>query len=109
MAGGTLDFSGTSDGTVTNAGKIVAQGGDVVLIGQAATNTGSIKAPNGTAALAAGTEVVLSSASGPAGVYVAPDAGASGNVTNTGRIKAAAVALAAAGGNVYALAGNRPG
>ena len=109
MAGGTLDFSGTSDGTVTNAGKIVAQGGDVVLIGQAATNTGSIKAPNGTAALAAGSEVVLSSASGPAGLYVAPDAGANGNVTNSGQIKAAAVALAAAGGNVYALAGNQSG
>ena len=109
MAGGTLDFSGTSDGTVTNAGKIVAQGGDVVLIGQAATNTGNISAPKGTAALAAGSEVVLSSASGPAGLYVAPDAGANGSVTNSGQIKAAAVALAAAGGNVYALAGNQSG
>jgi filamentous hemagglutinin family protein len=109
MAGGTQTFSGTSTGTVTNAGKIVSQGGDVVLIGEAATNTGAISAPNGTAALAAGTTVVLSAASGPGGIYVAPDPAAKGDATNSGRIKAAAAELASAGGNVYALSGNRAG
>ncbi|WP_211311109.1 beta strand repeat-containing protein [Gluconacetobacter liquefaciens] len=37
------------------------------------------------------------------------DSKAKGNVTNTGRIQAAAATLASAGGNVYALAGNRQG
>jgi len=108
MAGGAQEFSGTSSGTVVNNGKITANGGDVVLIGEAAANNGAIHAANGTAALAAGNEVVLSDTSGPAGVYVAPNAG-NGNVSNTGSIKAAAAELAAAGGNVYALAGNRAG
>ena len=85
------------------------QGGDVVLIGEAATNRGRIAARNSMAALAAGNEVVLSAASGPAGVYVVPDPAAGGNVTDSRRIKAAAAELAAAGGDVYALAGNRQG
>jgi filamentous hemagglutinin family protein len=109
MDGGPLTFSGTSAGTVTNEGKIVSQGGDVVLIGQSVDNTGKIKAKNGTAALAAGNQVVMSSATGPSGIYVAPDASANGSVTNSGRIKAAAAELASAGGNVYALAGNQGG
>ena len=109
MAGGSQTLSGTSSGTVSNAGQIVSQGGDVVLIGEAATNTGGISAPHGTAALAAGTTVVLSAASGPGGIYVAPDPGAKGDATNSGRIKAAAAELASAGGNVYALSGNRAG
>jgi filamentous hemagglutinin family protein len=109
MAGGTLAFAGHSAGTVANLGEIVSRNGDVVLIGAAATNKGVVSAPNGTAALAAGDQVLMSDAGGPAGIYVAPDAAASGNVTNAGVIKAAAAALASAGGNVYALAGNRGG
>lgn len=109
MAGGTLTFSGSGAGAVSNAGSIAAEGGDVVLIGTMATNTGSIAAPNGTAALAAGNKVVLSAANGPAGIYVVPDSSATGNVTNSGIISAAAAKLAAAGGNVYALAGNQNG
>jgi filamentous hemagglutinin family protein len=109
MAGGTLDFAGDSAGVVTNLGEIMSRNGDVVLIGQAAANGGLVSAPHGTAALAAGNRVLLSDAAGPAGIYVAADAGAGGNVTNTGVIKAAAAALASAGGNVYALAGNRGG
>jgi filamentous hemagglutinin family protein len=109
MGGGTLTFAGTSNGTVTNAGAIASQNGDVVLIGQAASNSGTISAPNGTAALAAGNQVLLAAGNGPAGIYVAPDVTATGDATNTGAIKAAAAALASAGGNVYALAGNRGG
>jgi filamentous hemagglutinin family protein len=109
MAGGPLDVSGTSAGGVVNEGRIVSADGDVVLIGAAVSNTGTITAKNGTAALAAGNQVVLSEASGPAGIYVAPDVNAVGNASNAGRIKAAAVELAAAGGNVYALAGNHSG
>jgi len=107
MAGGTLDFAGSSGGGASNAGSIVAQGGDVVLIGATASNTGSISAPRGTAALAAGNQVMPSAANGPAGVYVVADTAANGDATNSGLIKAAAAELAAAGGNEYALAGNR--
>lgn len=109
MAGGTLTFSGSSNGTVSNAGSITSRNGDVVLIGAAASNSGTIAAPNGTAALAAGKQVLLAPAGGPAGIYVAPDATAAGDATNSGTIRAAAAALASAGGNVYALAGNRAG
>jgi filamentous hemagglutinin family protein len=109
MIGGPLTFAGTGAGGVSNAGSIVAQGGDVVLIGAMASNTGTMAARNGTAALASGNQVVLSAASGPAGVYVVPDTSATGNVSNSGRIRAAAAELASAGGNVYALAGNRGG
>ncbi|MGH9356971.1 MAG: beta strand repeat-containing protein, partial [Terriglobia bacterium] len=110
MRGGALDFSGgltSLSGAVINNGKIVSQNGNVTLIGNSVTNTGSIFAPQGTVALAAGNQVLLKPLNGPAGIYVA--AGKSGNVTNSGQIKAAAVALESAGGNVYELAGNRNG
>jgi filamentous hemagglutinin family protein len=109
MSGGTLTFSGTSSGTVTNQGSIRSQDGDVVLIGAAASNAGAIAAPNGTAALAAGSRVLLRPENGPAGIYVVPDLAAKGDATNTGTIRAAAALLSSAGGNVYALAGNRAG
>ncbi len=109
MAGGTLTFSGTSGGMVGNGGSITSQNGDVVLIGAAVGNAGTIAAPKGTAALAAGNQVLLAPVGGPAGISVAPDVGAKGDVINAGTIRAAAAMLAAAGGNVYALAGNRGG
>lgn len=109
MKGGNVTLSGTSSGSVTNAGKITSTSGNVVLVGAAVTNSGKISAASGTAALVAGNQVVLSEADGPAGIYVVADSTAKGNVTNTGRIKAAAATLASAGGNVYALAGNREG
>jgi len=109
MQGGTQSFSGSSNGTVVNEGQIVSRNGDVVLIGHSVTNNGSISAPNGTAALASGNQVLLQPVNGVTGVFVAPDTSATGNTTNTGAIKAAAAALDAAGGNVYALAGNRTG
>jgi len=109
MMGGTLDFVGNAAGTVTNLGEILSRNGNVVLIGAAATNNGLVSAPHGTAVLAAANQVLMADVAGPAGIYVATDAAAIGNVTNTGAIKAAAAALASAGGNVYALAGNRNG
>jgi filamentous hemagglutinin family protein len=109
MAGGALPFTGASAGTIVNQGLIVSSSGNVVLAGAGAANRGTIIAPNGTVALAAGNRVVLAAASGPPGLYVAPDASAAGDAGNTGAIRAAAVALAAAGGNVYALAGNPGG
>jgi len=107
MAGGTQTFAGGSNGAVVNDGAVVSRDGNVVLIGHAVTNGGSIDAARGTAALAAGNRVMMTEAAGPGGVYVAKSK--SGDTTNDGQVRAAAVALASAGGNVYALAGNRTG
>ncbi|GBR10109.1 filamentous hemagglutinin N-terminal domain-containing protein [Asaia siamensis] len=107
MKGGSLAFSGNSSGTVRNEGRITSTNGNVVLVGQSVSNSGTVNAANGTVALAAGNKVILSEAEGPDGIYVETDATAKGDVTNTGHIQAAAATLAAAGGNVYALAGNR--
>ncbi len=107
MTGGALAASGTSAGGVSNLGQIFSATGDVVLIGRAVTNSGSISAPKGSAVLAAGDDILMSDAANSSGVYVA--AGGSGDVTDTGRIAAASVALKAAGGDVYTLAGNRSG
>ncbi len=106
MQGGALAFSGSSTSSVVNQGTIVSRNGDVVLIGASSTNHGAIDAPNGTAALVAGDAVVMTDTSGPDGIIVAPGVG-KGAASTDGRINAAAVALASAGGNVYALAGNR--
>jgi filamentous hemagglutinin family protein len=101
MAGGSLTFVGNGSGGVENRGRIET-GGDAVLIGQWVTNTGSISA-GGAVGLAAGSRVVLRAAGSDARIYVE---GASGDVTTSGAVTAAAAELKAAGGNVYALAGN---
>ena len=109
MAGGAMTAAGNGAGTVVNQGSIVARDGDVVLIGRSVVNEGGIDAANGTATLAAANTVLLTTVGGPAGIYVAPDAGADGAVSQSGRIAAAAAALKAAGGDIYTLAGNRTG
>ncbi|WP_341867216.1 filamentous hemagglutinin N-terminal domain-containing protein [Caballeronia arationis] len=84
MSGGSLNLSGSSDGVVINLGKISSTGGDVFLISRKLVeNDGSISAPNGTAELATGSQVLLKdSASGPQ-VFVQP--GTHGDVINTAR------------------------
>jgi len=106
---GNMSFSGTSTGGVDNLGTILSREGNVLLIGNSVQNAGSITAANGTASLLAGNNILLTTVNGPSGIYVSPDAGASGDITQTGRIAAAAAALKAAGGNIYTLAGNRSG
>ncbi|WP_145751707.1 MBG domain-containing protein [Nitrospirillum amazonense] len=106
MAGGTLLFKGDTDAEVKNLGKISSTGGDVLLIARSVTNEGTITAPNGTVGLAAGQQVLLKD--GDAGERVYVQVG-SGDVTNTGAIAAAQAELKAAGGNIYALAGNGGG
>ncbi len=103
MAGGSLLFKGKDGGEVHNLGKISSTGGNVVLIAREVTNDGTILAPNGTAALAGGTEVLLSE--GGSLVRVIGE----GRFDNQGTIKAAEAELKAAGGNIYALAGNTDG
>ncbi|NIJ41979.1 filamentous hemagglutinin family protein [Parvibaculum indicum] len=101
-------FAGTSSGDVVNQGTIRAEGGDVVLIGRNVSNSGSIDAPEGTAAMVAGNDVVLQPVGGDRRIYIQSGAG-DGDLTNDGAVTAAQAELAAAGGNVYALAGNTEG
>jgi filamentous hemagglutinin family protein len=106
MAGAGITAAGTSVGDVTNKGTVLARTGDVVIIGHSAVNTGTIVAADGTVTLAAGNTVVMAPVGGSSGVVVAADASATGDVTEAGRVEAAAAALTAAGGNVYSLAGS---
>ncbi|MDB5396169.1 MAG: hypothetical protein JWM91_3675, partial [Rhodospirillales bacterium] len=105
MAGGTVTLSGNSSGALVNQGTITSTNGDVILVGKSVTNSGSISAAKGTAALAAGDNVLLQ-ASGDGAVLVYAG---SGDVTNSGTIAAAQAELNAVGGNVYALATNNGG
>jgi len=106
MAGGNLTFSGQSTASVQNSGTITSTSGDVVLIARSVNNDGSISAPMGTAGLAAGTQVLLRETTGSERVFVqAPG----GDINNSGVIAAAQAELKAAGGNIYALAGNNGG
>ncbi len=105
MAGGNIDLSGSSSGTVVNQGSITSTDGNVVLVGKSVSNSGTVSAAKGSASLVAGDNVLLQ-ASGDDAVLVETG---SGDVTNTGTVQAAQVALNAAGGNVYALAVNNGG
>jgi len=105
LRGGSMRFSGASDAAVVNLGSISALDGDVVLMGASVLNAGEIRAPRGTAALAAGNDILLAE-SGEERVFVRgsgaarePDA-----VTNTGRIEANIAELKAHGGNLYGMA-----
>lgn len=114
MAGGAVRASGGSVGGIENLGTISAgeAGGEgsVVLIARSVTNRGLISAPRGRVTLAAADEVLLATTDGKAdGIYVSYGESGRGDVTQTGRIEAAAAALKAANGNVFALAGNRHG
>jgi filamentous hemagglutinin family protein len=106
MKGGTaLMLSGKSNASVINLGKISSSGGDVFLIAQKAViNAGSVDAPNGTAELATGNNVLLQDSATGRQVFV--QTGGAGAVIDQGSIKAAQISLQAADGNVYALAGN---
>ena len=106
MAGGALTLSGSSRASVQNAGTIASRRGDVLLIARDVTNTGSISAPAGSANLVAAQQVVLTEAASGGAITVELPGG---DVTNSGAIAAARVRLSAAGGNIYALAGNNGG
>ncbi|MEH2625991.1 filamentous hemagglutinin family protein [Bradyrhizobium sp. AZCC 1719] len=105
-AGGALTFSGNSNASVVNLGKIGASKGDVVLVARQVRNDGSLTARNGTAAMASGSEVVLSDGSLGNGKVLVRRPAQDGEIRNSGAIRAAEVELRANGGNIYALAGN---
>ncbi|HLP85268.1 MAG TPA: filamentous hemagglutinin N-terminal domain-containing protein, partial [Phycisphaerales bacterium] len=95
-------------GRVTNEGLIrVDQGGSVILAGGQVANMGHIVAPQGTVAMAAGTDVVFTSRNDVMHVRVAgPAQGDSQTaaVTNTGTIEARRGKVTMAAGDVYGLA-----
>ena len=105
-----LRFRGDSNARVLNQGRISSTGGDIALIGAAVENQGHLLAPNGTAAMGAGSSLVLADSAGPDGGLLTVEVGLpETSVTNSGAIEAAAAELRAQGGNIYALAGNASG
>jgi filamentous hemagglutinin family protein len=109
MAGGALAISGATGASIANQGSIVSQTGSVMMIARSVSNSGTITAAKGRVALTAATDVLLATTDGRAdNIYVSVGADG-GDITQTGRIEAAAVALKAANGNIFALAGNRDG
>ena len=109
LNGGDLEFSGNSKASLINLGTINAQQGDVALIARQVTNEGTITAPNGTAGLAAGYDVLLTDGSTGNGKLQVKIGGSDTSVTNSGTIEAAEAELRTNGGNIYALAGNKGG
>jgi filamentous hemagglutinin family protein len=111
LKGGDLHFLGTSGAGIDNQGTIHAASGDVYLIANQVSNSGTLSAPQGNVGMAAGTDVLLQQA-GDQHLFVQPGvsitAQATG-VTNSGAIQAATAELRAAGGNAYALAINNSG
>ncbi|WP_428481771.1 MBG domain-containing protein [Pyruvatibacter mobilis] len=106
MSDGTLDLEGASQASVVNLGRIAASGGDILLAAHHVRNEGQVSA-GGEAALVAGHSVTLRDTGGDARIKVRT--GLSGNVTNAGLVEGARATLEAAGGNIYALAGNTDG
>ncbi len=110
---GNFHFTGSNPAGVQNQGTINALGGDVYLIGKTVDNTGNINAPNGTAGLASGDDVMLNQC-GQEHVFVSPSPTATSAATqaavhNGGTIAAASAELKAANGNLFALAINNEG
>ncbi|MFL6684152.1 filamentous hemagglutinin N-terminal domain-containing protein, partial [Paraburkholderia graminis] len=71
MNGGALTFAGDSNASVVNLGKISSTGGDVFLIARnAVVNAGTVEAPNGTAELGVGANVLLQDSSSGKQLFV---------------------------------------
>jgi filamentous hemagglutinin family protein len=107
--GGDRTFSGASTASVVNLGHVSALGGDVALIATAVANRGAMSAPNGTAALAAGSTVLMRDMALDGGRFTVLVGGSGTSASNSGAIDAAVIELRASGGSVYALAGNSTG
>ncbi len=111
LKGGALLFKGDSGAGIVNLGRIVAREGNVLLFAHTVKNAGAIESRNGTAGLAAATEVNLASAEDSTFTVKLnlPASAASSGVENSGVIQAAQVELKAAGGSIYDLAVNQSG
>jgi filamentous hemagglutinin family protein len=111
LKNGPLTFEGDSAASIVNLGTITAREGNVLLLAHTVKNAGAIVAPNGTAGLAAGTEVWLASPDAPDFVVKTNLAATTEKtgVENSGTIAAAQAQLEAAGGGLYDLAVNQSG
>ncbi|NNC27516.1 filamentous hemagglutinin, partial [Salinisphaera sp. USBA-960] len=98
-----------SGAEVVNAGTIRSAQGDIALIARRVENRGALEAPNGTAALAAGYEVLMKDVADADGLLSVKLGGADTEALNSGTISAANAEIRANGGNVFALAGNTDG
>mgnify|MGYP000576602145 CR=1 FL=1 len=90
MSGGSVTLSGGSNGSglVSNDGTINGAAGFVVLAGDQVRNTGTIKAPKGQIALAAGDQATLSLSNGQL-VQVTIDSSSKNNtIDSTGVLQA---------------------
>jgi len=108
LAGGDMNFKGTSLASIENYGKIEAIGGDIYLIASNVVNKGVLTAPTGSANLVAGTDVLLTQ---DHDIFVRPSGltdGAGIGVDNSGIVDAVLARLLA-DGNMYALAINNTG
>ena len=109
LAGKDVIFSSDSDAYVINYGSLFSEAGDIALISRTVTNEGSIFAPQGSAAMIAGREVLMRDANLDDGRFLVRIGGDDTSVTEDGIIRAAEVELRTNGGNIYALAGNTDG
>ena len=109
LGGGALTFSGASEASVVNLGRIGSSGGDILLVAHKVENGGEIEARSGVATLASGSRVTLAEAGAPGARLQVELGDRDGDVSQSGRIRAAMVDLATQGGNIYALAGNLGG
>ncbi|MCY2930825.1 MAG: filamentous hemagglutinin N-terminal domain-containing protein [Planctomycetota bacterium] len=107
LAGRDMHFTGASEASVINYGRIDAVGGEVYLIGAHVANRGTIAAAGGSANLVAANDVLLTQ---DHKIFIRPGTGAGvgAGVENGGTIDAA-VARLLADGNMYALAINNAG
>ncbi|MFM0140227.1 two-partner secretion domain-containing protein [Caballeronia grimmiae] len=98
-------LTGKSDGKVVNLGKIESTGSDVFLIASnKVVNAGELRADKGLAQLAVGQDVLIPLFE-RLGYAAYIQVGSGGTALNAGVIRAAQIAIEAADGNVFALAG----
>jgi|GEM_PF-1466609 filamentous haemagglutinin family N-terminal domain len=111
IAGGGMMFKGDSDAGIVNLGRITAHEGNVLLFAHSVKNAGEIHAPQGTASLAAASEVYVASSEASSVVIKLnlPVSAETTGVENTGTIAAAQAELQAAGGSIYQVAINQAG
>ncbi|SAL83704.1 filamentous hemagglutinin-like protein [Caballeronia terrestris] len=100
-----VSLTGKSDGKIVNLGKIESSGSDVFLIASnKVVNAGELRADKGLAQLAVGENVLIPLYE-RLGYAAYIQIGSGGTALNAGVMRGAQIAIEAADGNVFALAG----
>jgi filamentous hemagglutinin family protein len=89
LDGGDLTFRGAGTAEIVNMGKVSSLGGDVVFLAHQIRNEGTIEAPNGTAGLTAGVEILLRDRTLDDGKILVRAGQAGNGVTHDGVIRGA--------------------